>query len=75
MDVSATLPVLLANNGSVRGAGSAVVRGAWTTVGAQFYPAPNVVISGTLLRSFLAANQVVYAAGPAGARIYVVQLV
>jgi len=38
------------------------------------HPAPNIVISGVVFEKFLAENQIVYAAGPYGDRIFIVQL-
>ena len=52
----------------------ALVLDRWCTVEAQVHPLPNIVLSGTTLRSFLASNRVVYATGPAGDRVYVVQI-
>ena len=75
MNVSETLPYLLARNESTAAYAYAVVEEGWTTVGAQVHPAPNVVIPARTLEAFLAANRVVYAAGPAGDRVYVVQMV
>ncbi len=75
MNASATLPYLLAGNRSASAFAYAVVEDSWTTVGAQVHPQPNVVLASSALEAFLAANRVVYAAGPAGDRVYVVQLV
>ena len=74
MNTSVTLPYLLAGNESVGAYAYAVVEDGWTTIGAQVHPQPNVVLRGSTLRAFLASNRVVYAAGPAGDRIYVVQI-
>jgi len=43
-------------------------------VGAQLHPAPNVAISAVVFEKFLSENRIVYAAGPSGNRIFVVQL-
>ncbi len=72
---NASLPYLLRNNGSLRGYDYALVLERWTTIGAQVHPAPNVVLSANTLAAFLAANRVVYAAGPVGDRVFIVQLV
>ncbi len=69
------LPFLLRDNGTVSGHAYAFVMDRWTTIGAQVHPQPNVVLSAGTLASFLASNRVVYATGPVGDRIYVVQLV
>ena len=74
VNATATLPFFLSANESVTGYAYAVVQDTWTTLGAQVYPAPNVVIGPNLLRAFLADNRVVYAAGLPGDRIYIVQL-
>jgi hypothetical protein len=74
MNASATLPFLLETNHSVSGFAYAVVLDTWTTVGAQVYPTPNIVLSPHLLDAFLAQHRVVYAAGLPGDRIYIVQL-
>ena len=74
MNVSTALPYLLAANESASGFAYAVVEDSWMTVGAQVHPQPNVVLTAPTLEAFLAANRVVYAAGPAGDRVYVVQI-
>ncbi len=70
-----TLPMVLWDNGTVTGSGYALVEDAWTTVGAQVHPLPNLVLPRSALAAFLAANRVVYAAGSNGDQIYVVQIV
>ncbi len=72
--VSSTLPFLLERNETVRGYEYAVVLDSWTTVGAQVYPAPNVVLRAQVLAAFLEANRIVYVVGPPGDRTLVVQL-
>ncbi len=74
LDTNATLPYLLRDHAAVSGYDYALVLERWTTIGAQVHPAPNVVLPASTLDAFLAANRVVYAAGPAGDRIYVVAL-
>jgi hypothetical protein len=69
-----SLPVKLRDNESLGSFQYALVLERWTTVGAQLHPAPNVVISTTVLENFLATNRVVYAAGPSGDRVFIVQL-
>jgi len=69
-----TLPFLLQDNRTVSGPGYALVMDRWTTIGAQVHPQPNVVLSASTLAEFLAAGRIVFAAGPPGDRIYVVQL-
>ncbi len=71
---NSSLPYALRGNLSLKGSDYALVLERWTTVGAQVHPAPNIVISVATLDAFLAANRVVYAAGPAGDRVYVVEL-
>ncbi len=71
----ASLPVKLRDNESLGGFQYALALERWTTVGAQLHPAPNVVISTAVFENFLAANRVVYAAGPSGDRIFIVLLV
>jgi hypothetical protein len=68
------LPFLLQGNRTVSGHDYAVVMDRWTTVGAQVHPQPNVVLSEGAIAAFLGANRIVYVAGPAGDRIYLVQL-
>lgn len=72
---NSSLPYLLRGNLSLRGYDYALVLERWTTTGAQVHPAPNVVLSPSVLAAFLAANRVMYVAGPAGDRAYVVQIV
>lgn len=72
---TATLPVKLRDNGSVADADYAVVLERWSTIGAQVHPAPNVILAPNTIAAFLAANQVVYAAGPVGDRIFLVKIV
>ena len=74
VNASSTLPFLLENNQSVSSYAYAVVLDEWTTVGAQVYPAPNIVLSAKVLNGFLAQNRVVYSDGPQRSRIYVVQI-
>jgi hypothetical protein len=74
LPTNASLPALLRDNDTVSGGGYALVLDTWATVGAQVHPLPNIVLSESALRAFLAANRVVYAAGPSGDRIYVVQI-
>ncbi len=71
---NASLPYLLRNNLSVSGYDYALVLERWTSVGAQVHPQPNVVLSPGVVAAFLAANRVVYAAGPSGDRVYVVEI-
>jgi hypothetical protein len=75
LPTSGNLPYLLRDNASLSGDDYALVMDRWTTVGAQVHPAPNIVLSETVLASFLAANRVVYTAGPSGNRIYLLQLI
>ena len=70
-----SLPYLLRDRASLSGYDYALVMERWTTVGAQVHPAPNIVLSNTTLAAFLAANRAVYAAGPAGDRVYILQLI
>ena len=74
LNTSITLPYALAGNGSGAPYAYAVVEDSWTTIGAQVHPQPNVVVRASTLEGFLAANRIVYAAGRAGDRIYVVQI-
>jgi hypothetical protein len=69
-----SLPVKLRDNKSVAGFDYAIVLERWTTEGAQVHPAPNVVLATTILTSFLEGNRVSYEAGPAGDRIFIVQI-
>jgi hypothetical protein len=69
-----SLPLKLRDDQSVTGFDYAVVLERWSTVGAQVHPAPNVVLSTETIARFLDANRVVYAAGPSGDRIFVVQI-
>ncbi len=73
-NTDARLPFLLRDNASVSGHDYAVVMERWTTIGAQVHPLPNVVLTAAILGAFMAANRVVYAAGPPGDRVYVVQI-
>jgi len=72
--VDSSLPVKLRDNESLARFQYALVLERWTTVGAQLHPAPNVVIPTTILENFLTVNRIVYAAGPSGDRIFIVQL-
>ncbi len=72
--VSSTLPFLLAGNESVAGYDYAVVLESWTTVGAQVFPAPNVIVSAQVFDAFVQANRIVYMTGVPGDRLFVVQL-
>ena len=72
---NASLPYLLRENATPKGDDYALVLERWTTIGAQVHPAPNVVVPAATLGAFLAANRIVYAAGPSGDRVYVVALV
>jgi hypothetical protein len=67
------LPLKLRDNETVQ-ADFALVLERWTTVGAQLHPTPNVVLSEGTVARFLATNRVMYAAGPEGDRIFVVQV-
>lgn len=69
-----SLPLKLRDNESLGEFQYALALERWTTVGAQEHPAPNVVISAVVFENFLAENRIVYAAGPSGDRIFVVQL-
>src|SRR2546428_402054 len=69
-----SLPVKLRDNESLGGFQYALALERWTTVGAQVHPAPNLVISAVVFENFLAENRIVYAAGPSGDRIFIVQL-
>ncbi len=69
-----SLPVKLRDNKTIAGFDYAVVLERWTTAGAQVHPAANVVLSPRVLAAFLAANRIVYTAGPAGDRIFIVQV-
>jgi len=69
-----SLPLKLRDNESLGRFQYALVLERWTTVGAQVHPAPNVLISAVVFENFLAENRIVYAAGPSGDRIFVVQL-
>jgi hypothetical protein len=71
---SSTLPFRLHGDETVTGYDYAIVADSWTTVGAQVYPAPNLVLSRQVLASFLEENRVVFASGPPGDRTYLVQL-
>jgi hypothetical protein len=64
----------LRDNESLAGADYAVVLERWSTVGAQVHPAPNIVLAPGILAAFLAANRIVYTAGPPGDRIVLVQV-
>ena len=72
--MDSSLPVKLRDNESLASFQYALVLERWTTVGAQLHPAPNLVISTTVFEHFLAANRMVYSAGPSGDRIFIVQL-
>ncbi len=69
-----SLPFVLRNNGTVSGHDYALVLERWDTVGAQVHPQSNVVLSASTLSAFLSANRVVFVAGPAGDRIYVLEM-
>jgi len=69
-----SLPWRLRDNASLEGFDYALVLEAWTTVGAQVHPAPNIVLSRGTLDAFLSEHRVLYAAGRAGDRVFVVQL-
>ncbi|HYM40550.1 MAG TPA: hypothetical protein VEY12_10510 [Thermoplasmata archaeon] len=69
-----TLPYRLRDNGSISGHDYALVLDRWTSIGAQVHPQPNIILSPTILSALLRANRVVFAAGPPGDRMYVVQL-
>ena len=75
LKADASLPEKLRDNESLAGFQYALVSERWTTVGAQLHPAPNVVISTVVFQNFLAANRILYAAGPVGDRIFIVYLV
>jgi hypothetical protein len=68
------LPLMLRANETIQ-ADYALVLERWTTVGAQLHPAPNVVLDAATLDEFLREHSVVYSAGPAGNRVYVLRLV
>lgn len=70
----ASLPFKLRDGDDVRGPEYAVLLERWTTVGAQVHPAPNVVIERDAFDRFVERNQVVYALGPLGDRVFVVRL-
>jgi hypothetical protein len=74
LSADATLPLKLRDNASLVGADYALVLERWSTVGAQIHPAPNIVLASRIVVSFLAGNRVLYAGGPAGDRIFVVQV-
>jgi hypothetical protein len=67
------LPIALRENQTVL-ADYALLLERWTTVGAQLHPAPNVVLSRETIDQFLDSNRLVYATGPPGDRIFVVQI-
>ena len=69
-----SLPLKLRDNESVESFEYALVLERWMTAGAQVHPAPNIVISAGILEAFLAANRVMYVAGPLGNRVFVVQI-
>ncbi len=69
-----TLPFLLRDNRSLSGHDYALVLDRWATIGAQVHPQPNVVLPKPVLETLLAENRIVFVAGPAGDRIYLVQL-
>ncbi len=69
------LPFLLQGNRTVSGHDYALVMDRWSRVGAQVHPQPNVVLSEPTLAAFLDANRILYAAGPPGDRIYLVQII
>ena len=71
---SPALPWLLENHEAVSGYDYAVVLASWMTIGAQVYPAPNIVLSPAVISAFLQANRVVYTAGSGADQVYVVQL-
>jgi len=70
----ASLPLKLRDNESVAGFDFALVLERWTRAGGQVHPAPNIVLAPEVLHRFLDAERIVYAAGPEGDRIYIVQL-
>jgi hypothetical protein len=74
LSADATLPLKLRDNASLVGADYALVLERWSTVGAQIHPAPNIVLASRIVASFLAGNRVLYAGGPAGDQIFVVQV-
>ena len=69
----ALLPAKIRDNETIP-PGYALVLERWSTVGAQIHPAPNLIVSPGAVRGFLAANRVLYVAGPPGDRIFVVQV-
>ncbi len=69
-----SLPYALLHEAPFHRADYALVLERWTTVGAQEFPGPNVVLDPAALEGFLAAHRVVYVTGPPGHRIFVVQL-
>lgn len=71
---NADLPRKLRDNESLAGADYAVVLERWSTAGAQVHPAPNIVLAPGVLAAFLAANRIVYTAGPLGDQIFIVQV-
>ena len=74
LSANGSLPYLLRDHGNLSGYDYAVVMERWATVGAQVHPAPNVVLSAAVIVGFTASHRAVYAAGPAGDRIYVLAL-
>ena len=69
------LPYDLLHGNPVSGADYALVLERWTTIGAQEYPGPNVILDRATLDDFLSGHRIVYVAGVPGDRLYVVQLV
>jgi len=74
LSADATLPLKLRDNATLAGAEYALILERWSTTGAQIHPAPNLVVAPRVLASFLAGNQVLYAGGPAGDRVFVVRV-
>ena len=74
LPTNASLPFLLRDNATISGGGYALVLESWSTVGAQVHPLPNIVLPDATLRTFLAANRIVYVAGSSGDQIYVVEM-
>jgi hypothetical protein len=74
LSADASFPLKLRDNASLGGADYALVLERWSTAGAQIHPAPNLILAPRTIASFLAANRVMYAGGPAGDRVFVVQV-
>ncbi len=73
-DIDRSLPYALSQGNGVSGDDYAIVLERWTTIGAQEYPGPNVILSSADVEQFLGAHRVLYMAGIPGDRIFVVQL-